>query len=65
MLTIVSAVLRGVGDAEGTGGADGQGCLAADREGGERVGVAEVDVAEHRQALEAILASRSCSRGLP
>src|SRR5215472_11055510 len=46
-----------VGDAEGTGGADGQRCPAADRDGGERVGVAEVDVAEHGQADEAVLAS--------
>src|SRR5215475_3467052 len=52
--TVLPPSLR-VGDAEGIGGAGGQGRPAADREGGERVGVAEVDVGEHGQASEAIL----------
>ena len=44
-----------VGDAEHTAGADGQGGATADREGGARVGVAEVHVGEYRKARKAVL----------
>jgi len=52
-----SRAVSGVRDAERTGRADGQAGLAADREGGERVGVTEVDVGQDRQAGQAILAA--------
>jgi hypothetical protein len=42
-----------VADVQRAGGADGQGSLAADRERGERVGVAEVDIGEHGHAYDA------------